>query len=82
MVVEQKDLGFRPERVEIQVGDSLIFTNEDNFGHNMHSASPGAAFDLGRQAPGTRVPYVYRRAGTFEVFCRIHPKMRLSVVVR
>jgi plastocyanin len=82
VVVQQKDLGFRPDRVEIRTGDSLVFTNEDNYGHNMHSTSAGAEFDLGRQAPGTRVPYVFRRAGTFEVYCRIHPKMRLEVVVR
>jgi plastocyanin len=82
VVVEQKDLGFRPNKIELSVGDTVVFTNEDNYGHNMHSTSAGAAFDLGRQAPGTRVPHVFRRAGTFEVFCRIHPKMRLEVVVR
>jgi plastocyanin len=82
VVVQQRDLGFRPDKVEIAVGDTLFFTNEDNFGHNMHSTSAGAEFDLGRQAPGTRVPYTYRRAGSFEVYCRIHPKMRLEVVVR
>jgi cytochrome c peroxidase len=81
-LVAQKDLEFRPEKVEIRTGDTLIFTNEDNYGHNMHSVSSGSEFDLGRQAPGTRVPYTFRKAGTFEVFCRIHPKMRLEVVVR
>ena len=82
IVVQQKDLAFIPEKVQIQAGDTLVFTNEDNYGHNMHSTSAGAEFDLGRQAPGTRVPYVFRRAGTFEVYCRIHPKMRLEVVVK
>lgn len=82
VVIEQKDLSFSPEKVELQVGDTLVFTNEDNYGHNMHSTSSGAEFDLGRQAPGTRVPYTYKKAGSFEVFCRIHPKMRLEVVVK
>ncbi|NDB77489.1 MAG: hypothetical protein EB141_17920, partial [Verrucomicrobia bacterium] len=81
-VIEQRDLSFVPEKVEIQVGDTLVFTNEDNYGHNMHSMSPGSEFDLGRQAPGTRVPYTFKKAGSFEVFCRIHPKMRLEVVVK
>jgi cytochrome c peroxidase len=81
-VIAQKDLEFRPEKVQIRTGDTLVFTNEDNYGHNMHSVSPGSEFDLGRQAPGTKVPYTFRRAGTFEVFCRIHPKMRLEVLVR
>ena len=80
LVVQQKDLAFIPEKAQIQVGDTLVFTNEDNYGHNMHSTSSGSEFDLGRQAPGTRVPYTFRRAGSFEVYCRIHPKMRLEVV--
>ena len=82
VVVQQKDLSFIPTKVQIQVGDTLVFTNEDNYGHNMHSTSAGSEFDLGRQAPGTRGPSPDRPAGTIEVLCRIHPKMRLEVVVR
>ena len=58
LVVQQKDLAFIPEKVQIQAGDTLVFTNEDNYGHNMHSTSSGSEFDLGRQAlylPSRRV---------------------------
>jgi plastocyanin len=29
VVVEQKDLGFRPNKIELSVGDTVVFTNED-----------------------------------------------------
>ena len=82
VVVQQKDIAFIPDRVTLAVGDTLSFTNEDSFGHNMHSEDTDPEFDLGRQAPGAKLGHVFRKAGTFEVLCRIHPKMRLEVVVR
>jgi plastocyanin len=82
VVVQQKDIAFLPNKVSLAVGDTLAFTNEDSFGHNMHSEDTDPEFDLGRQAPGAKLTHVFRKAGTFEVLCRIHPKMRLEVVVR
>ena len=77
----QKDIAFVPERVEVKAGSTIVFVNDDRFGHNVYSETPGADFDIGRQAPGQRTPVVFRRAGNFEVRCRIHPKMRLDVAV-
>jgi plastocyanin len=81
VTVVQKDIAFVPERVEVKVGTTLVFVNDDRFGHNVYSETPGADFDIGRQPPGQRTPVVFRRAGNFEVRCRIHPKMRLEVAV-
>lgn len=79
--VVQKDIAFIPERIEVKAGSTIIFVNDDRFGHNVYSETPGADFDIGRQPPGQRTPVAFRRAGNFEVRCRIHPKMKLEVVV-
>jgi plastocyanin len=81
IMVVQRDIAFMPERVEVKTGSTVVFVNEDRFGHNVYSETPGADFDIGRQPAGQRTPVVFRRAGTFEVRCRIHPKMRLEVAV-
>jgi plastocyanin len=80
-LVYQRDITFVPERIELKAGSPVVFVNEDRFGHNVYSETSGADFDIGRQPAGQRTPVVFRRAGTFEVRCRIHPKMRLEVVV-
>lgn len=80
-IVRQKDIAFAPGRVEIRAGGSVVFVNDDPFGHNVYSESAGGEFDIGRQQTGQRTPVTFRRAGTFEVRCRIHPKMRLEVAV-
>lgn len=81
VTVVQKDIAFVPERIEVKAGTTVVFVNDDRFGHNVYSETPGADFDIGRQPPGQRTPVVFRRAGNFEVRCRIHPKMRLEVAV-
>ncbi len=77
----QRDIAFEPERIEIKVGETLTFVNDDPFAHNVYSDSPAGPFDIGRQTIGTRTPVTFRRTGTVEVRCRIHPKMRLVVTV-
>lgn len=81
VLVFQREITFVPERIELKAGSPVVFVNDDRFGHNVYSETPGADFDIGRQPAGQRTPVVFRRAGTFEVRCRIHPKMRLEVVV-
>lgn len=81
VTVVQKEIAFVPERIEVKAGSTVVFVNDDRFGHNVYSETPGADFDIGRQPPGQRTPVVFRRAGNFEVRCRIHPKMKLEVAV-
>lgn len=79
--VIQHDIDFAPKEVRLRVGGQVTFVNEDRFGHNVYSETPGGEFDVGRQAPNSRTPVAFRRAGTFEVMCRIHPRMLMRVVV-
>lgn len=84
--VSQRRRAFEPRAVEIARGDALRFVNDD--GELLHHAhvppgGPGGfAFDTGEQAPGSAVLVRFPVAGTFEVLCGIHPRMRLAVTVR
>ncbi len=81
VTVIQKDIAFNPPHVEIKQGGTVTFINEDPFGHNVYSESPGGDFDLGRQQPGQKNVVTFKRSGTFVAECRIHPKMHLEIVV-
>ncbi|MBL8807724.1 MAG: hypothetical protein JNN22_12830 [Rhodospirillales bacterium] len=80
--VVQRDIDFDPKEVRLRVGGQIFFVNEDRFGHNVYSETSGGEFDVGRQAPNSRTGVTFRRAGTFEVMCRIHPRMLMRVVVQ
>jgi plastocyanin len=76
--VIQKGRRFTPPEITIRAGDSLTFTNDDEFIHQMYS---DALFDSDERKPGEVLTQVFTRAGTFEVHCHIHPKMKLVVHV-
>jgi plastocyanin len=81
IIVAQKDISFSPAHIEIKPGNTITFVNEDPFGHNVYSETKGGEFDIGRQQPGQKSVVTFRQPGTFIAECRIHPKMRLEVVV-
>jgi plastocyanin len=74
----QKGRRFAPAEITIKAGDSLTFTNDDEFIHQVYS---DGLFDSDEKVPGQTLSQGFTRSGTFEVHCHIHPKMKLVVHV-
>jgi plastocyanin len=77
--IVQKDRTFRPSEVAINHGESLTFTNNDQFLHQIYVVG---LFDSEEKSPGENLTESFPQGGTFEVHCHIHPKMKLTVRVR
>jgi hypothetical protein len=80
--IVQQDRAFQPAQIAISAGDTLQFTNEDSFLHQIYVNSPKMTFESDEQPPGQTIELRFPAAGTFEVHCHIHPKMLLTVTVR
>lgn len=78
-VIAQSGRAFHPGEITIAKGDSLTFTNEDDFIHQVYVAD---LFDSDEKAPAERLTETFPGVGTFEVRCHIHPKMKLVVHVK
>jgi plastocyanin len=81
-LVVQRDRKFQTETVNIAVGDTVRFTNEDPFLHQLYARSPKFSFSSEGQPRGKVLSVPFPVAGTFEVRCEIHPKMLVTVNVR
>jgi plastocyanin len=77
--ISQKSRAFRPAEVTIAHNESLAFTNEDSFIHQIYV---DGLFDSEEKAPGEVLNETFPRTGTFQVRCHIHPTMRLIVHVK
>ena len=77
--IVQQDRAFHPGEVTINRGESLSFTNRDEFIHQIFVVG---LFDSEEKNPGEILTESFPQSGTFEVHCHIHPKMRLTVHVR
>jgi plastocyanin len=80
--IVQKGRAFHPGEVSINHGDSLTFTNNDDFIHQIYVQSANFSFDSDERNPGQDITETFTTPGTFEVRCHIHPKMRLVVHVK
>jgi plastocyanin len=80
--IVQKGREFHPGEVTINRGESLTFTNNDDFIHQIYVMSDNFSFDTDEKAPGEDLTETFTKAGTFEVQCHIHPRMKLIVHVK
>jgi len=79
VVVTIVDFNFGPETLEIPVGTTVEWVNEDSFDHTVE-ANDGSfvSEDMGT---GDRFTFTFTEPGTFDYICGIHPSMTGSIVV-
>jgi plastocyanin len=64
------------------VGDTISFTNDDEFLHQIYVRSDRFQFESAEQTPGETIDVLFPVQGDFAVECEIHPKMHLAVTVK
>ena len=79
--LRQKNKTFTPRLLGVPVGASVEFPNDDTIFHNVFSLSGPQPFDLGQYRSGESQSRAFTQAGTYRVFCNIHPNMSALIVV-
>jgi plastocyanin len=72
---------FNPQTIEIAVGDSVTWTNNDSAPHTVTQNPSGSGFQSGRIDQGMSFSFTFDTAGTYEYFCEFHSSMSGTVVV-
>lgn len=78
-IVVQKGRAFRPVEITLNRGDTVTFTNDDSYIHQVYVTG---LFDSTEKAPGENLNETFPSSGTFQVRCHIHPTMKMTVKVR
>ena len=82
-VVSQKGREFSPNNVTIKRGEAVQVVNDDaDLLHHAYIDSDKFSYDSGDLGPGSKTSIAFPVAGTFDVLCAIHPKMKLVVHVK
>jgi plastocyanin len=81
--VSQKGRQFTPHTMTIKRGETVTVVNDDgDLRHHAYVDSDKFNFDSGDQEPGSKTDITFPVAGSFDVLCAIHPKMKLTVQVK
>ena len=81
VTLAQKNKTFQPRVLAVPAGSSVDFPNNDGIFHNVFSLSGPQPFDLGLYRSGETRVRTFATAGTYRVFCNIHPQMTAIIVV-
>jgi len=74
-------LHYAPRVSVVPAGQPLEIRNDDTVWHGTFSVSPGAAFELGKRAPGSVDTVRFATPGVVTLRCDIHPEMTGYVIV-
>ncbi len=78
--VVMKGIKFVPPEVTVAAGDTVTWTNEDTVGHDVTGDSFSSG-DSGGLQNGDTFKFTFKKAGTFDYVCTVHPGMEGSVTV-
>ncbi len=87
------DTAFSPNSIEVTVGQTVVWTNDDSAFHTVTSGTAGATdagkeFDSGLTGPtaltskGKTFEHTFDRIGDYPYFCTLHPAMVGTVIVK
>jgi len=84
--------GYQPNPVQVKVGQTVVWTNDDSAFHTVTSGLPGQPdagklFDSGLTGPtamtgkGKTFEHAFDTAGEFDYHCALHPALTGKVIV-
>jgi plastocyanin len=76
-----KNFSFKPAHITIKRGMKVRWIIKDNHPHTA-TANNGRSFDSGLLRKGQRYTHTFKSVGKKGYFCKIHPHMKGSVVVK
>jgi plastocyanin len=72
---------YNPNLIEIKVGDTVTWINNDSSPHTVTSSSNDSNFDSGVLRTGEAFSFTFDKEGQYSYFCTLHPSMVGTVVV-
>ena len=81
IVMDQRDLEFRPHVLPILVGSTVDFPNNDKVDHNVFSMSRTKKFNFGSYKPGENHSVIFDKPGIVELRCDVHAEMAAYILV-
>lgn len=78
---------YNPSPVNVAVGGSVLWTNNDNTAHTVTEGNPSGntptnGFDSGILSPGQTFKHAFDKPGAVGYFCKLHPFMMGEVIVK
>lgn len=78
-IVHTRDFAYDPKEIDVHVGDTVEFVNDDDIAHTVTSTDK--AFDSGNLDQHQTWTHTFTKPGTYTYSCTYHPFMQAKIVV-
>lgn len=75
--VSIENFSFKPSVLTVQVGTTVVWTNNDSAEHNIKSTD----FNSPMMKTGEKFEFKFDKVGTYDYICGVHPKMTGQIIV-
>lgn len=79
--VKQQDHKFSEMYLKIENNDVLKFVNLDSVNHRLVFSHKGEQEHMGAIEPGNSQEVTFSRSGIYDIQCKHHPEMKLTVFI-
>jgi plastocyanin len=79
--VMMMNMAFSPASLEVNVGDTVTWTNHDEAPHNVIVTNGPEKISSPTLEKGEKYSHTFTKAGKNDYYCSIHPNMKASVTV-
>jgi plastocyanin len=79
--VAMEGIKFNPASITVSKGGTVTWTNNDSVGHDV-TGDGFKSGDAGGLQNGDTFKHTFKKAGTFDYVCTVHPGMEGSVTVK
>ena len=73
---------FSPARLTVKAGTKVTWVNRDDLPHTATSSAKPRLFNSGTLDTDQQFSYVFTKAGTYDYFCALHPRMTGRIIVK
>src|SRR5438046_6684725 len=76
--VKMENFKFAPAAITVAAGDTISWTNTDNFTHNVTVDQGPQMFVTSELKPGESTQIAFKQPGNYHYFCEWHPFMQAT----
>lgn len=76
-IIDLKDSSFMPATLVIKEGETIVWTNRDDFSHKLKADD----FKSGKLESNETFSYTFKKKGSYSYTCVEHPGMKGAVIV-
>jgi plastocyanin len=73
---------FSPRELTVTAGTTVTWVNNDDVPHTATSTAKPKAFESGTLDTDQKYSFVFTKAGAYDYFCAVHPKMTGRITVK